>query len=212
MCRGSSSRRHWSDNIKLRQIPLDLLHMPPFTGGRSFPTTNFTTSNSSSSNLQQKHKSKGSLVNSSGNIHRKLNLSADQEEEEKKGSDTLSVLEEGRQSHSTESALLSALLSASKSKSNSRDDVGIEDDERGVFMGINADEYIELKASEDIDDDEEGEKEGATGIYDSAGSERYTPGTTCSSNSSCRGYSPLKATYTTSPTILRKKKATYQVS
>ena len=197
--RGSSSRRHWSDNIKLRQIPLDLIHMPPLTD-----TVHNTTSNTSSSNLTQRQKGRGRcLVNSSGNIHRKLNLSKDEEEEEeeeeKNGSDSLSVLEEGRQSHSTDAALLSATMSPSKST---------DDDTADVYVGIHGSEYVEVKGSDDIDDDEYATGADASGAYDSVGTRRYNPGASSSSNS---GYSPLKTSYTTSP-ILRKKKASYQVS
>ena len=215
MHRGSSSRRHWSDNIKLRQIPLDLIHMPPLSTGTGGLAS--TTSNNSSSNIPQKLKSKGrSLVNSGSNIHRKLSLSQEEEEkeEEKKGSDNLSILEEGRQSRSTEAALLASVTASVSANSKSSDDAmggdDDEDDERGVYRGISGDEYIEVKASDDIDDDDE-EQEGGTssGVYDSVGAKRYTPGTSSSTSSS--GYSPLKAAYNASP-ILRKKKAAYQVS
>ena len=219
--RGSSSRRHWSDNIKLRQIPLDLLHMPPLTMG-TVPTSN----SSSSSNIPQKYKGKGmSEVKSNGNIHRKLNLSQEdqdgeeeEEEEEKKGSDSLSILEEGRQSHSTEAALLSAVGMSASVNSKSSDDAVRDEDERGAYIGINGNEYIELKVFDDLDDDdEEKEEEEVNGAYDSSiydnsnniTPKRYTTGPTSSTSSS--GYSPLKTSYTTSP-ILRKKKASYQVS
>ena len=130
----------------------------------------------------------------------KLNLSADheeeEEEEEKKGSDTLSVLEEGRQSHSTEAALLSAVgESASKST---------DDDTADIYMGIDGSEYVEVKGSEDIDDDEDVTGADDSGTCDSIGTRRYNSG------ASSTGYSPLKTAYTASPT-LRKKKASYQV-